>query len=264
MGTALLIILTLMMFGTNSVAAQVTNQAAGKSSTVTVKKKPTSKPNQGNQEPLDFSDTGRPGQQTAGESRGNCDRFAAPLEALIPASHSGKTVSAHPSFWVYFPYNAAQIERVEFVLQNEAREDIWRSSHLPSQPKLNSQSNQVLGYQRFTLPSNAPALAVGRWYRWYIKVYCPTQTASAQYVQGWVKRVPVTSQLYLTLQENQADRKTYASYGIWYDALDSLLSTYQNQPSNLTLEQEWRNLIEARGVELPTLPIIKSTYEAAK
>lgn len=208
------------------------------------------------EKPLDFSDTGRPGQQTAGESRGSCTNLDDQVKAVVPTSHTGKTISSHPSFWIYFPYDSQQISHVEFVVQNEDREDIWRS-----QLKI----DQGIGYKSFSLPETTPPLEIGQWYRWYVKVYCQSRIASAQYVQSWVKRIPLNSELYLELQqESKPFHKTYGSHGVWYDAIDRLLQEYQRHPSSLTLEQDWRNLIGAKGVELQTLPDVEASYEAVK
>ena len=204
---------------------------------------------------LDFSDTGRPGQQTAGESRGSCINADNNLEAIIPASHSGKTISGHPRFWVYFPYASHQVSHVEFIVQNEAREDIWRS-------QLNVEDDT--GYKSFSIPETEAPLKVGQWYRWYVKIYCD-RLASAKYVQGWVTRVPLLSKLYLELQQQpQLSHQIYGNHGIWYDAIDRLITVYQSEPHNMALERDWQNLIRAKGVELQQLPPIETTYEAVK
>ena len=206
--------------------------------------------------PLDFSDTGRPGQQTAGESRGSCANLESKLEAIVPISHAGKTVSSHPSFWVYLPYSNKQISHVEFVLQNEAREDIWRSQF---------EATQNIGYKSFSLPKTVSPLKVGQWYRWYVKVYCQSHTASAQYVQGWIERIPLSSKLNLELQQQfQPSHKIYGNYSIWYDAVDRLIQKYHRHPSSLALEQDWQNLINAKGVKLQSLPNVGASYEAVK
>jgi Domain of Unknown Function (DUF928) len=199
-------------------------------------------------ETLDFSATGRPGQQTAGESRGGCGNDMEPIKAILPASNSGSTVMSHPHVWVYFPQGTtATATEVEFVLQDEGRRDIWRSR---------SPLNSTAEYQRFSLPTTEPPLPIGQWYRWYVKVYCHDQVASAQYVQGWINRVPLTSQLHLELQENlpQEDHLIYSNHHLWYDATDELLSSYQSSPKSLALEQDWQHLIRAKGVQLEQLP----------
>jgi len=204
---------------------------------------------------LDFSDTGRPGQQTAGESRGEaCIYTERNLEAVIPASHSGKTTLGHPRFWVYFPYGRQQVTHVEFIIQNEARKDIWRSQ---------IQTDNRQGYQSFSMPKTVAPLKVGRWYRWYVKVYCDSQLASSEYVQGWVRRVPLLSQVYLELQQEPTlSHQIYGNHGIWYDAIDRLLALYRAKPGNLSLEQDWQNLIKAKGVSLHSLPEVEASYEA--
>jgi hypothetical protein len=228
------------------------------------KPNPNKNENQDRQEPLDFSGTGRPGQQTAGESRGSCTNTNESLKAVIPVSHSGETVAEYPSFWVYLPDSAQKPSHVEFILQNENREDIWRlRDRVPFGAQIKPDS--LPGYQNFTLPQTEPPLKIGQWYRWYVKVYCNSQVTSSQYVQGWVKRVPLTSQLYLELQQHkQQPHIIYGKHGIWYDAVNQLLSLYQRQPSNLALEQDWQNLIKAKGVNLEQLPDVGVIYEAIK
>ncbi|MEL6439044.1 MAG: DUF928 domain-containing protein [Cyanobacteria bacterium J06621_8] len=213
------------------------------------------KPSQKKQKSLDFSGTGRPGQQTAGESRGNCNSDSA-FEALLPVSKSGKTVSGQPSFWVYFPKALPQQSQVEFVIQNKAREDIWRSR---------GQLDASAGYKKFAMPETAPPLEIDQWYRWYVKVYCDSQNASAQYVQGWVSRIPISSQLHVELLDYSRDSHLiYGNHSIWYDAINHLLSNYHNDVPNLNLEQDWQNLIGAKGVDLDQLPSIGGIYEAVK
>ncbi len=255
MGSTTALAIALLLFCSNKVFAQSTQQnilfAQDKKDSKIEKNDPEEQ-----EKPLDFSDTGRPGQHTAGDSRGNCSNLDGQVKAVVPTSHTGKTISSHPSFWVYFPYSSQRISYVEFVVQNEEREDIWRSQ---------LRIDQDIGYKSFSLPKTAKPLETGQWYRWYVKVYCQSRTASAQYVQSWVKRIPLTSKLYLELQEkSEPSHKTYGSHGIWYDAVDRLLQEYQRRPSSLTLEQDWQNLIKAKGVELQALPNVEGSYEAVK
>lgn len=214
-------------------------------------KPPVEKPKKS--ETLDFSATGRPGQQTAGESRGSCGNAMAPIRAMLPESNSGKTVMSYPRFWVYFPQLGTETKDVEFVIQDEARKDVWRS-----RSPLTSTAN----YQSFDLPATEAPLQIGQWYRWYVKVYCHDQVASVQYVQGWIKRIPLTSELHHELQEEspRTDHLAYGNHHIWYDAIDQLLSSYQNNPKSLALEQDWQNLIRAKGVQLEQLPPLEITH----
>ena len=201
-----------------------------------------------NSDALDFSGTGRPGQQTAGESRGSCSNLDEPIMAMLPESNSGKTVLGHPSFWVYFPQSKAKNVEVEFIVQDEGRKDVWRS-----RSALNSRS----GYQSFSIPQTEAPLEIGQWYRWYVKLYCGDRIASSQYIQGWVNRVSLNSKLYLELQQNQQQSHvTYANHRIWYEAVGELLSSYHRNPQNIALEQDWQNIVEAKGVSLHLLPTL--------
>jgi hypothetical protein len=192
---------------------------------------------------IDFSGTGRPGKQTAGENRGGCPSADNHLTALIPISNLGKTVKAHPSFWVYIPYNKKQIQKAEFVLQTAAREDVWRSP-----VNLEDRSS----YLNLELPKTIPPLKIGNWYRWYLKVFCNSTTlASPKFVQGWISRIAIESGLNSALVNNpQQDYSIYVEHGIWYDAIDLLLKSYQQDPNNPMIRQDWQNLLEAKGVNL--------------
>lgn len=216
-------------------------------------KPPVEKPR--TSETLDFSATGRPGQQTAGESRGGCGNAMEPIRAMLPESNSGKTVMSHPRFWVYFPQLDAETKDVEFVIQDETRKDVWRSRSPLA-------STSTANYQSFDLPATEAPLQIGQWYRWYVKIYCHDQVASVQYVQGWIKRIPLTYELSQELQKNspKTDHLTYGNHHIWYDAIDQLLSSYQNNPKNLALAQDWHNLLKAKGVKLEQLPPLQVTH----
>lgn len=209
------------------------------------------------EEELDFSGTGRPGQQTAGDNRGSCPHSASSLTAIIPDSNWGKTTAKHPSFWFYVPYESQQIKQAEFVLQDRERKTIFSSS---------VQLKQTPGYNKFSVPETAPILEVGQSYRWYIKLYCVCQLSSADhslstatplFVQGWVERVLLNSNLYLKLRNSpKRSYQAYGSHGVWYDAVNELLSQYLLDPNNQNLKQDWFKFTQAKGVNLK-LPKLK-------
>ena len=210
---------------------------------------------------LDFSGTGRPGQQTAGDNRGNCPYVKDFLTAITPTSNWGKTTNKHPSFWFYLPYNSQQIKQAEFVLQDRERKTIFSSP---------LKLEQTPGYNRFSVPETAPILEVGQSYRWYIKLYCDRQIPSVDnysplttplFVQGWVERIPLNSNLYLELRNSQKQSyQVYGNYGIWYDAVNELLSRHLLDPNNQNLNEDWLKLTQAKGVnlKLPQLKQVKS------
>ncbi len=220
--------------------------------TIIAKSDQESPPTQTNtEEALDFSGTGRPGQQTAGDNRGTCPPVKTNLTAIVPTSNFGKTVAKHPSFWFYVPYKPEEIAQAQFVLQDSQRQTIF-------QAPINLQSTP--GYNKFSLPATAPSLEPGESYRWYFKIYCDRSVTSEEnnltadtplFVQGWVERVPLSSSLYLKLSKSdQQSYRTYGSHGIWYDAVNELLSLHLIDTDNLTLQQDWLKLTQAKGVNL--------------
>ena len=241
--TSILCILTYLATSANNQPVKQTNIINSNTSSKWISQKASATTDQ---DSLDFSGTGRPGQQTAGDSRSNCPYVNPPLTALLPVSHKGKTVNKHPTFWFYVPYNAKQVKAIEFVLQNEQREDVYRTP---------LSLEKTSGYVNFSLPSTAPALKLGEWYVWYFKVYCaPAEVSTPLFVQGWIQRVPVNSILNLELEQT-AHRldKVYARYGIWYDAVDRLARLHLFNPNNQVLRQDWHKLLNTKGVSLEEL-----------
>ncbi|HHP7231801.1 MAG TPA: DUF928 domain-containing protein [Xenococcaceae cyanobacterium] len=195
-------------------------------------------------EPLDFSDTGRSGQQTAGEGRGLLwENTDFPLTALVPSSNWGKTTQEHPTFWFYVPTYAEPVSHIEFVLQNRDRHHLWRQQLSP---------HNASGYLNITLPPEQPGLETDRWYRWYLKVYRDDKKRYPPVVvYGWVNKVKLDASL--SSQLNNSDQKPYEVYGksgIWFDALDSLLKWHHLNAFGSEFSRDWQQLIEAQGVDL--------------
>ncbi|MGL5807255.1 MAG: DUF928 domain-containing protein [Xenococcaceae cyanobacterium] len=195
---------------------------------------------------LDFSDTGRPGQRTAGGSRNNCLNPNFSLTALLPSSHLGKTVAERPTFWFYIPLVSRSNLSGEFVLQDEKRNDIYR---IPFQ--LDRPAVKVAGLIPFSPPETTAPLQSDRPYRWYFKLYCTSNKSSSPiFVQGWVQRVALEAQVKLQLANTTRPDLVYAEHGIWYDALNYLAQMRLNNPNSTKLQDDWRRLLTAKGVNL--------------
>ena len=192
---------------------------------------------------LDFSDTGRAGQQSAGEARGQCVITEFPLTALVPVSNWGKTVKEHPTFWFYVPSHSTSTTQIEFVLQDQDRNNL-------SKQQLSIDGN--LDYVNARVPQDQPGLKVGEWYRWYLKVYCDREKLyPPKVVYGWIRRVKIDHHLRSQLRDNQdKSYEVYGKAGIWFDAIDSLLGTDSIKRTSLNFQQGWQQLIKAKGVEL--------------
>jgi hypothetical protein len=196
---------------------------------------------------------GAPGQREGAASRGACPRINTPLTALVPVTQQalGKsgvnaesvwslTVAAHPTFWFYVPYSPSSLRSTEFVLQDDADNDVYRTPvKLPEQP----------GVISLRLPSTSKPLENGRIYHWYFKLYCsPQETSNPIFVEGWVQRVTtspaLTSQLKAALTPQQRI-DLYAAHGIWYDALTAVGELRLVNPEDATLKADWNALLQS-------------------
>lgn len=209
---------------------------------------------QARQQEPDFSGYGRPGRRTGGGSRSPCPPTDPPLTALIPETNWGKTVAERPSFWFYVPYSPQQAPAGEFVLQSEQGNDVYRTAvTLPQTP----------GIINLNIPSTVAPLEINKSYRWYFKLYCQPQQASTPiFVEGWVQRIALTPTLKSQLLAAKArDYKVYAANGIWFDALTHLSQLRRTNGANTKLDDEWTDLLNAKGVNLEQLrqqPIVGS------
>lgn len=192
---------------------------------------------------LDFSGMGRPGKQTAGESRDRCPDVSTSLTALMPQSNSGKTIAPRPTFLFYVPYSMQQTPVGEFVLQDEERNDIYRISF---------QLKGSSGYMPLKIPATAKPLMVNRWYRWYFKLYCePNRFSSPIFVQGWIQRVVADRTLSEQLELKRVPSYlVYANNNIWYDAIAALAELRWNRSKSNFYEQDWYSFLKAKGVNL--------------
>ncbi len=196
-----------------------------------------------NQQEPDGSSQGRPGGRKGTGSRGSCPHVDEPLTALVPTSKLALAVEEHPTFWFYVPYKSQDVKSGEFSLQDEAHNDIYRTSFtLPGKP----------GVVSFKLPSTV-SLKINNKYHWYFKLYCTPQKSSAPiFVDGLVQRVVLKPELTSLLKSAIAPRERialYAKSGIWYTAATELAKLRLAEPQNATLDNDWANLLRDVGLE---------------
>lgn len=199
-------------------------------------------PNSTQKNKLDFSGDGRPGKRKGGGSRSPCPISETPLRALVPKNNIGNTVSDRPSLWFYVPYNPQEVGRVEFVLQDESENDVYRQTFVLA---------KTPGLVNLKLPQAAPPLAEEGSYHWYFKLYCNNSpSASTNFVEGWIKRIPLHQNLAARIRQKKAP--LYEEYGresVWYDSLDSLAKLRLSSDTPM-LESDWNKLLSAEGVDL--------------
>ncbi len=196
-------------------------------------------------------------------TRGGCPQVQKPLTALVPKTKTvsedsqnsrlaktiststlGLTTAEHPTLWFYVPYSLTPSRRIEFVLQDEQGNDVYETSLTKSDI-----SPGVVGLQ---LPATAPPLKVNQVYRWYFLVYCdPKQPEALVWVEGLVKRVPMSSSLESQMAQATPDEKAalYAKAGMWHEAVTSLAKLRQQNPENAALKEEWVNLLKSMNLD---------------
>lgn len=207
-----------------------------------------------------FPDDGDPtGRRRGGASRrGDCPNLKTPLTALVPGEETNKksflatTISEYPSFWVYIPQLASDIRSGEFVLQDREGNDIWRTPiTLPGKP----------GAISVKLPQNPKyALKPNLTYHWFFNIYCnPTQNNSVYFVDAWVRRVTITSQLQQQLNNAKSQKyKVYIANNIWYDAITNLGELRRKNSGVGVFVEDWTKLLKSVNLsELAPAPIVQ-------
>ncbi|MCV3215152.1 DUF928 domain-containing protein [Plectonema radiosum NIES-515] len=198
-----------------------------------------------NEKEVDGSSRGRPSKRVGTGSRGECPPVKVPVTALIPTQNTGLTVEEHPTFWFFVPYHFSNTSGGEFALQDEANNDVYRTSFkLP----------ETAGIVSLSVPSTV-TLELNKSYQWYFKIYCSRQNFSNPvFVRGWVQREALKPDLERLLQADSNARSRiaiYAQNGIWYSALTELAKLYFAEPKNTVFSNDWANLL--RDVDLENL-----------
>lgn len=197
--------------------------------------------------PPDFSDTGRPGTGTAGDSRDRCPSVETQLTVLMPDSNLGRTTLEQPTLWFYVPYTSAQIPSATFSLQDAAGEDV-------GDPIEFSLPDESPGFVSVTLPEALSLESTDTPYHWYFELYCDVN-GSPVYVDGWVEQVGASPDLQSQLADGEIPTDVaYTNNVIWFDAIAALAELRTQNPTDTELAERWQTLLTATGVSLGDLP----------
>ncbi len=186
------------------------------------------------------------GRVGGGASRGDCPSYAA-LTALVPVTDGAVwnlTTSAHPTLWFYLPGELPSGASVEFVLQDQADNYVYREA-IPA-------SVVQEGLAKFSVPESAPPLAMETSYTWTMAVYCNSeQPSESVFVNGTIHRVALdaTVQVQLAQAEPMDQVRLYADSGIWHDALNQLARHYQANPTNADVRYLWSSLLQQANLD---------------
>ncbi len=191
------------------------------------------------------------GRVRGGAKRGEvaaCPSTKPDLTALVPFTEEAnsvinvwaQTTVERPSWFFYVPYTKDLSYTVEFVLQDQDSNEIYQNDAIALPDKT--------GVIRVSLPSTAPALAVGKQYRWFFTINCDKEKNSPPtFVEGVIQRVELNPDIAKELQTTEPRKRysIYAQKGIWYEALTTLAELRQKNPQDAALKAEWQNLLRS-------------------
>jgi hypothetical protein len=169
------------------------------------------------------------------------------MMAVMPSSFYGTTLRARPTILVYVPSSNA--DEAVFSLKDEAKNMVYQMS-LPV-----PHSGGIIAVE---LPADAPELAVGENYQWYVAIKLDGELSPASpFVDGWIQRVAPSPELAATLSEGDelADVEHLGANGIWYDTVAQLASLKRVQADD-ALAHHWYELLESVGLaEIAAAPM---------
>ncbi|MGE5655723.1 MAG: DUF928 domain-containing protein [Actinomycetota bacterium] len=177
----------------------------------------------------------------------------AALIALLPQSFYGTTLSERPTIMVYLP--ASNAEEAVFSLKDEAGKMQYQMTMSVAG------KSGVLAVQ---LPAEAPTLAVGKNYHWFLALKVDGQLSpSTPYVDGWIQRIQPSAELATVMQQQDALQKVVAlgKNGVWYDCAATLAMLYSSQSTNTVLTQHWEELLSSVGLkEIGQVPLVAPAH----
>jgi Domain of Unknown Function (DUF928) len=193
-----------------------------------------------------------PQQSTGGASRGvfaesetatpalDFSASAMAMMALTPQSLYGTTLSERPTFMVYVP--ASDAREVVFSLKDQD-DNMHYQMRLPT-----SGAGGVMAVQ---LPTDAPALELGKNYHWYMAVLVDgSMSPSTPFVDAWVRRIEASPELMQALERGTAmqDAETLAKNGVWYDSAAILATLKTAEPTSQAVASNWSELLASVGL----------------
>ncbi len=185
-------------------------------------------------------DRGAPATTTSTGTRGSCISKAKTLLLLIPEDNIGLTLSEYPTLFVYIPpYKEAK--EAEFFITDIDNNDVY--NHRFQLPKKS-------GIIRIKVPEEkSPPLKIGKKYIWGVQIFCPDKGdhSGDALSQGFIELIQPN--IYLLEKLKKARPLTlptvYASQGIWYDALESIVQLRSLNRENPKLIDDWQELFNS-------------------
>ena len=156
-----------------------------------------------------------------------------PLTALVPQNNYGLTTQERPNLWVYLPNTSKQ---AILSIKKADKTPHW-------QQLVDLDGNRgIIGIK---LSKDAPALEIGTDYQWAVILVCGDRPSpNDPVVTSWIKRIEKINSQPLSTSK-LAEASVYAQQGIWYDAIDILIS---EKPSQNNWQDLWNDYLESANL----------------
>ena len=202
-------------------------------------------------------DTSTPGgSRTDSDTIGACYDGEIPITSLIGNEIREFTVSKYPSFWFYVPCTNDKSDRLEFVLEDtQTKQIIYQTSiHL----------SEAAGIIEVALPNQSRySLKQDKNYTWYLEGNYSSESGEESDIalSGWIRRIPLDSQLQRQLKTSDRQYDVYIQNEIMYNAITTLAKQYQTRSGNSRIKNDWMNLLKMLGVmQLADKPFTDSVF----
>jgi hypothetical protein len=188
---------------------------------------------------------GFPIRQVGGGTRGeDCGVQGQSLTALTPDNSVGMTTKALPELFFYIP-KTTQAQQVEFVLRDDRDRTVYETT-----TKTYADRHGIFS---LNIPETKQLnqLETDRNYHWYLSMICdPQNRAKDLVVEGWIKRVAITSEVSQKLDRlNPLERvNLYQKADIWYDAIATLVDLKRSQATDAQVPEKWQELLGSAGL----------------
>lgn len=208
---------------------------------------------------FDPPEPGAPGRRIGGGSRGICPQSARGIIGLVPEKNLGLTISEHPTVLFYIPeITSAADMKLEFTLVDESDPNLVQDLYTTTIPMPDRPG--VIGV---TLPKDEIApLEVNKHYNWYLSLTCfpNREEPDILLIGGWIKRVEPSATLVSQLDRTPLTERPaiYKKELIWYDLLATLAELHRQNPNDLRLSRQWREVLESVELgEIAPAPFIE-------
>ncbi len=171
------------------------------------------------------------------------------LTALLPQNFYGTTLLERPTILVYLPASTAT--EAVFSLKDEMGNTL---------KQLTLPVTDIAGIMAVKLPADAPPLAVGKNYQWFLALKVDGRlNPSTPYVDGWIQRIATSPELAEALKQSDAlkQAKALGSHGVWYDCVATLATLRTTATTADPLTKDWTELLESVGLkEIAQVPML--------